>query len=100
MCAMSRERPTFLISIVDQMRADHMGCDGNPVIKTPHLDGLAAGGVYFSRACVNCPLCMPRRATPDALAPRPAPCCRPGLKHRGVRLPLAPREPATGKVDS
>lgn len=60
---MASEKPNFLIFITDQMRADHMGCAGNPVIRTPHLDALAAEGVNFTRAYVNCPLCMPSRAT-------------------------------------
>jgi arylsulfatase A-like enzyme len=57
------DRPNFLIICTDQMRADHMGCAGNPVIRTPNLDALAAGGVHLPRAYVNCPLCMPSRAT-------------------------------------
>jgi arylsulfatase len=40
-----------------------MGCAGNPVIHTTHLDSLADQGVYLSRAYVNNPLCMPGRAT-------------------------------------
>jgi len=60
---MADSRPNFLIICTDQMRADHMGCAGNPVIRTPNLDKLAAGGVNLSRAYVNCPLCMPSRAT-------------------------------------
>jgi arylsulfatase A-like enzyme len=57
------ERLNFLCIIADQMRADHMGCAGNPVIQTPNLDRLAASGVRFARAHVNNPLCMPSRAT-------------------------------------
>ncbi len=60
---MADARPNFLIICTDQMRADHMGCAGNPVIRTPNLDKLAAEGVNLSRAYVNCPLCMPSRAT-------------------------------------
>ncbi len=56
-------RPNFLIICTDQMRADHMGCAGNPVIRTPNLDALAAAGTHLPRAYVNCPLCMPSRAT-------------------------------------
>jgi arylsulfatase len=58
-----KPRPNFLIMCSDQMRADHMGCAGNPVIRTPHLDALAAKGVNLSRTYVNNPLCMPCRAT-------------------------------------
>jgi arylsulfatase A-like enzyme len=56
-------RMNVLLITTDQMRADHMGCAGNPVIQTPNLDRLAADGVRFTRAYVNNPLCMPSRAT-------------------------------------
>jgi arylsulfatase len=60
---MNDTRPNFLIICTDQMRTDHIGYGGNPAIRTPHLDALAAQGVYLSRAYVNNPLCMPGRAT-------------------------------------
>ncbi|MCA9835569.1 MAG: sulfatase-like hydrolase/transferase [Trueperaceae bacterium] len=60
---MSQSQPNFLVICTDQMRADHLGCAGNPVIQTPHLDALAESGSHFQRAYVNCPLCMPSRAT-------------------------------------
>jgi len=44
------------------MRADHIGCAGNPVVRTPNLDRLAARGTLFSRAYCNNPICMPARA--------------------------------------
>ena len=56
-------RPNVLLISTDQMRSDHLGCYGNPVIRTPHLDQLAAGGVRVDRAYVSNPLCMPNRAT-------------------------------------
>lgn len=66
-----KQQPNFLIICTDQMRADHLGCDGNPVIKTPNLDALADTGTQFQRAYVNCPLCMPSRATMfTGLSPR------------------------------
>ena len=52
-----------LLITTDQMRADHLGCGGNPVIRTPNLDALAAGGVNLRRAYVNNPVCMPNRST-------------------------------------
>lgn len=56
-------KPNFLFITTDQHRADGLGCYGNPYVRTPHLDGLAAGGVRMTRTYVNNPLCMPSRAT-------------------------------------
>ena len=39
-----------------------LGCYGNPVAKTPHLDRLAARGTRFANAYSNSPLCCPARA--------------------------------------
>ena len=38
-----------------------MGCAGNPYVRTPAMDGIAANGVRFERAyCAN-PVCLPSR---------------------------------------
>jgi arylsulfatase A-like enzyme len=60
---MPSDHPSFLCFVTDQMRGDHIGCAGNPVIRTPNLDRIASSGVRFTRAYVNNPLCMPSRAT-------------------------------------
>jgi len=39
-----------VLIIVDSWRKDHCGCYGNPWIRTPHLDGLAAESLVFDRA--------------------------------------------------
>ena len=49
--------------ITDQQRADHLGCAGNSVLKTPHIDKLAGEGVRFTNAYVANPTCMPNRAS-------------------------------------
>jgi len=43
----------------------HWRCTGfnNPRIRTPHLDGLAAGGTIFDRAYCPNPTCTPTRAS-------------------------------------
>jgi arylsulfatase A-like enzyme len=38
----------IIVIIADTFRADHLGCFGNPRIKTPHLDQLAQEGVLFT----------------------------------------------------
>lgn len=49
--------------MTDQQRYDALGAAGNPMIQTPNLDRLAAGGAYFSAACSSCPVCGPQRAS-------------------------------------
>src|SRR5437763_12472917 len=56
-------RPNILLFITDQHRADHLGCYGHPVLKTPHIDSIAARGTRFGRFYVATPVCMPNRAT-------------------------------------
>ncbi|MHA1257989.1 MAG: sulfatase-like hydrolase/transferase, partial [Promethearchaeota archaeon] len=57
------EKMNVLFFITDQQRADHLGCAGNPVLKTPNLDRLASEGVRFNSAYVASPTCMPNRAS-------------------------------------
>lgn len=56
-------RPNLLIIYPDQMRYDAMGCSGNPVIRTPQIDRLAAEGVQFTEAYTSYPICCPFRAS-------------------------------------
>lgn len=55
--------PNILLIITDQHRADHLGCYGNRVVRTPNIDRLAAKGVAFDRFYVATPVCMPNRST-------------------------------------
>ncbi len=57
------ERPNFLLFITDQHRADHLGCAGHPVLRTPHIDALAARGCRFTDFHVATPICQPNRAS-------------------------------------
>ena len=47
----------------DQLRAFEVGCYGNPVIRTPHIDRLAREGISFEHAVTNNPVCMPARSS-------------------------------------
>ena len=60
---MAADRPNFLFIITDQQRADHLGCYGNSILKTPNIDRLADRGLAFDRFYVASPTCMPNRAT-------------------------------------
>ena len=57
------DQPNVLFIITDQQRADHVGFAGNQVVRTPHLDALAARGMVFDNAWVANPICMPNRST-------------------------------------
>ena len=57
------ERPNILIIYPDQMRADAMGCAGNPCVRTPNIDRLAREGLRFDHAYTSFPLCSPFRAS-------------------------------------
>lgn len=59
----SGQTPNILLITADQHNADVLGCYGNPVVKTPHLDELAQQGTCFSRATTPCPLCTPARSS-------------------------------------
>jgi len=56
-------RPNFLLFITDQHRADFLGCYGHPVLRTPHIDSIAARGIAFDRFYVASPVCQPNRAS-------------------------------------
>ncbi len=60
---MAKSRPNILIIVTDQQRADTIGALGNPVIRTPHLDGLARAGTAFTRAYTPAPICSPTRVS-------------------------------------
>ena len=54
--------PNILFLFPDQMRAQVMGCMGNPDCKTPNLDKLASEGILFRNTFANTPVCCPARA--------------------------------------
>jgi arylsulfatase A-like enzyme len=54
--------PNILFILTDQQRFDALSCAGNPVVHTPNLDRLAAGGARFTQATCSSPLCGPSRA--------------------------------------
>ncbi len=56
------DRPNVIVCMCDQLRSFEVGCYGNEVIRTPHIDRLAAEGVRFKHAVSNNPVCMPARS--------------------------------------
>lgn len=56
-------RPNILLISTDQQRWDALGASGNPHIRTPHLDRLAADGARFTNCYVQSSVCAPSRAS-------------------------------------
>jgi arylsulfatase A-like enzyme len=54
--------PSIVVCMCDQLRAFEVGCYGNTVIRTPHIDRLAREGICFEHAVTNNPVCMPARS--------------------------------------
>ena len=55
-------KPNILYLMTDQHRGDCLGCAGNKIVKTPHLDSIARDGVLFSNAYSSTPSCTPARS--------------------------------------
>jgi arylsulfatase A-like enzyme len=55
------KQPNILFIMADQLRADYLGCNGHPSIRTPVIDLLAAQGINFTRAYTQAPVCGPSR---------------------------------------
>ncbi len=55
-------KPNVILCQCDQLRAFEVGCYGNTVIRTPHIDRLAGRGARFDLAVTNNPVCTPARS--------------------------------------
>jgi len=60
--ASAAQRPANLVFIIsDELRFDALGCAGNPIVRTPNLDRLAADGARFENMMCAFPVCVPSR---------------------------------------
>lgn len=57
------EPTNFLFLMSDEHTRRMTGCYGHPIVKTPNIDQLSEVGVRFDNAYINCPICVPSRAT-------------------------------------
>ena len=57
------DRLNFLWLCTDQQRYDTINALGNPLVRTPNIDGLVEQGTTFRRAYCQSPVCTPSRAS-------------------------------------
>ena len=48
-----------IVITIDTLRADHLGCYGYKLIRTPHIDALASESARFERAYTPVPVTLP-----------------------------------------
>lgn len=57
------ERPNILFVYTDDQAPWAVGVAGNPLVKTPHMDGLFRSGAYLVNSFTTTPVCSPSRAS-------------------------------------
>src|SRR5690242_18384912 len=74
------EKPNIIIILADDLGYGDLGCYGNPTIRTPHLDRMAAEGLRFTDFYAGQSYCTPSRAAllTGRLAVRSGVAGRPG----------------------
>ena len=55
------ESPNIVVIFIDDMGFADPSCFGNPLVKTPHIDKLAAEGIKLTNFYVNSPICSASR---------------------------------------
>ncbi len=55
------EKPNILVIFIYDLGFADPSCFGNPLIKTPHIDKLAAEGIKLTNFSVNSPICSASR---------------------------------------
>jgi len=61
--ALASKPMNIVILYADDMRHDSLGVAGNPVVKTPRIDELAAGSIRFTNSYVTTSICGVSRAS-------------------------------------
>lgn len=61
--ATAAEKPHIIFVMADDMGWGQTGYQNHPVLKTPNLDAMAAGGLRFNRFYAGGPVCSPTRAS-------------------------------------
>ena len=83
-------RPNLVLFLTDDHGRWALGCEGNPEVRSPSIDHLAATGVRCSHAFTPTPVCSPARA-----------CVMTGLiaSRHGIHDWLQEQQPEVGERD-
>jgi arylsulfatase A len=60
--ASAADKPNLVVFLADDLGWGDLGCYGNAVIKTPHLDRFAAEGMRFTQCYAASAVCSPSRS--------------------------------------
>src|SRR3954452_4883701 len=56
-------QPNIIVIVADDLGYGELGCYGQRIIKTRHIDELAQQGIRFTQFYAGSPVCAPSRCT-------------------------------------
>lgn len=62
-CTQEESRPNIILCMADDLGWGDVGYNGNPIIRTPNLDEMAAAGIQFNRFYSGSSVCSPTRGS-------------------------------------
>ncbi|MBN2697186.1 MAG: sulfatase-like hydrolase/transferase, partial [Bacteroidales bacterium] len=60
--AFASDKPNIIFIMADDLGSHDLGCYGQPLIKTPHIDKLASEGMRFTQFYAGAAVCAPSRS--------------------------------------
>lgn len=57
----AQQKPNIIFILTDDQQYGIMGCEGNEIVQTPHIDKLASEGIQFTNAHISSAICTPSR---------------------------------------
>lgn len=55
-------KKNVIVILADDLGFGDLGCFGNPIVQTPHIDALSRSGVRLTQHYAEAPICAPSRA--------------------------------------